>query len=354
MSRLIVAVIVAVGVAAPTAVAIDMVGTWDVTPNPKAAWSGKGHVVTIRQSSAAEAGPYMENSEFNKKVNPQVGTYPNYHGAWCVNDSRNPDDHSGFTFYALTFDWSGGGTLYGCTHNPAAGAAFYTGSRYLTLGVYAENIGGSWYENDHFSDPKAARTLDLRVPGPGSGTPTPQEKTYPAPAPGETAKIPVPTQPGEGILQGNVGFIDGDGNPIGEPFDAAFTEQYNKGVELCWILLLDVDGEGETYPPRGDRFGTCLLAVIKILRRYEQLHPQAKPNARAAAAPRCLVFGNSAARRLLRFNCRVTATGVGFSVKPRRRGTKLSRVLGRHKPKLIVGRSKFGTTNKAFTKVRWG
>jgi hypothetical protein len=195
---------------------------------------------------------------------------------------------------------------------------------------------------------------DAQPPAGGDGS-TAETKTYPGPEPGKarTYDLPRPVGP-VNILDGILGFVDADGKPAAGPFDAAFEARAQGAGELCWIMLLrDPDESVDNYPGPGERFGTCLAAVLKVLIRYDQLHHHARRDAHAAAAKRCSVFGNPAARRLLRFTCTATATGAHVAVKPRKRGTRLSRLLRGRAPRLIVRRSAHDKSGKAFTKVRW-
>ena len=182
-----------------------------------------------------------------------------------------------------------------------------------------------------------------------------ETKTYPAPDPGKTKTYPIPP-PGAhtDILDGTIDFVDADGHAADGPFGVAVDGFAGKAQELCWILLLeDADAPRESYPGPGERFGTCLVAVVKILTRYEELHARQGQTARTAAAKRCVVFGNARARKLLRFTCRATAAGARFKVRPKRSGTRLSHLLRVRAPKLIVRRSSHDKSGTASTKVRW-
>jgi hypothetical protein len=343
-------------VATPGSLAAQLVGTWNVTPNPQAPWSEKGHVVTIRESSAAEAGPYMQSSAFNAQENPQVGTYPNYHGAYCDKDTEHPDDHTGYTFYAFAYDWLGGGTLYGCTANPSAGVAFYTGQRYLTLSNFPDHLGGSWYEG-HFNDPKASRSIDLRqgaTPGGSSGAEPPAERTYPAPAPGGTKTLPGPKLGRrDDNFTGVISFVDDSGNPASGPTDEEIAATGTAAQKICMVLF-DVDSADfraldNAVGSTGLHKLACLHIVSAILARADAIKRKRlgqKPTARAAGATRCLVVASPAARKLLRATCRDTAKGTRLTIRPRRRGTTLAKILGR-KPKVRVGRGKTSTPKAA-------
>ena len=156
-----------------------IVGSWHVKPSPfpKAPWAKGGDTVTIQTTTQSAALPVISSA-------PQ---YADGKSLFCGATFEKPTEHPGATWFRLTYTWSGGGTMMGCSTMPAQGSGFFSGSQYASLVVVAGGLHGSWQSN--WGDPSTSFPLDL-TPGAadtGGGT-----------APAKTGKTKTLTEPGPG------------------------------------------------------------------------------------------------------------------------------------------------------------
>jgi hypothetical protein len=190
---------------------------------------------------------------------------------------------------------------------------------------------------------------------PKLGVPT----IYNAPAPGAvgsyaTPKITTRTR----SLDGEIGFVDDAGNPVAGPSIEAIAAQTKTAAKLCYVLALgsspaEQNANEKALGLSDPAFTRCVLTVARVLARADEIRKQ-KAGGRAAAAGGCLTrsLGPRAARTKLRVTC--TRTAKGARIKIRARHGTLRRALGRHKLKLVVGRSSIpsGTGNPRL-RVLW-
>jgi len=78
------------------------------------------------------------------RQNPRYSD-PNFF--FCGATRDQPDEHPGAHWYALGYDWDGGGTLMGCSTNPAQGSSFASASRYLSVSVVDTGLHGNWTDD---------------------------------------------------------------------------------------------------------------------------------------------------------------------------------------------------------------
>jgi hypothetical protein len=266
----------------------------------------------------------------------------------------------------LNANWSGGpghsklrGAFEG-TLSQSGGAAVYSGHYKVTEEPNPNASEGTAYftlesANQIKIDIGAENLIFIRVGGtsqpavtptstpPTVGTPT----LYEAPAAGADASYPLPkVAKNNRDLEGRIGFVDNQGNPVEGPGEFAVEAQAERAGVLCYLLILapsvkQMEQDRQTFDLGLPAFATCVNVVSRVLARADQLKRQRGAGARASAAAACglLVHGSDGSRSALRVNCTAAATGVKVDVRSRSSKQTLARALGSHAPKLIVGRS---------------
>jgi hypothetical protein len=228
-------------------------------------------------------------------------------------------------------------------NHPSTGAAKFTiqNANRIKLDIGAESIV--------FTRLGAALS-----PSPGAVTPTStppalgKTTLYEAPAPGATASNPLPRVAAvkEGVLEGEITFVDSKGEPVPGPPMAAVEAQAERASQVCVLFftaeLLELDQDFKKYKAGLPTFITCVDTVSRVLARNEELQrTKAKTGARAKAATRTcglLVRGKGRAHSPLRVRCTPTATGLRVDIRPRSSKQTLAKALRGH-AKLIVARS---------------
>jgi hypothetical protein len=324
-----IAALLVAGSAGGSRTAGPLVGTWSVKPGPfpKAPWAKGGDTVTIQTTSQAAALPVISSA----------APYADGKSLFCGATFEKPNEHPRATWYRLTYTWSGGGTLMGCTINPAQGAGFFSGARYLSLSVVPSGLHGSWQAT--WGDPSTSFPLDL-TPGAadtGGGT-TGTTKTVAEPRPGSSSTVASPKP----LPAGNVGISvsDSAGTLSGTTIvgEGGFTtgKAFGEGVATCWLLGPsalplsnkqlgeDLDREADEQTA-GDpkRYLAYCMAIVKLL---AELPARTPSSAAAGCAVRRLAVayhkGHVASLRLapaakaseVRYTCAARGAGLRIGI----------------------------------------
>ena len=184
------------------------------------------------------------------------------------------------------------------------------------------------------------------------------------PARGEVARGKIPrVGPKVRELGGEIHFVDDNGDR-GGPAWVAVEAKLTQASQLCYMLqfggidtpVLAEKDFGRVSKIAGG-FAGCADATARILARYDQILQKRRAGAGAAArgcASRLLrKRGQRRVKPKLRVTCRLTATGVSLTIRPRRSGQTLRRALGGRRPKLFVGRSKLSPPGHVQTVAVW-
>jgi hypothetical protein len=298
-------------------------------------------------------------------------TVPDLTGKWSnrADKSGSPPWQltSSNTLQTLNAKWSGGpghsqlrGSFEG-TLSQSGGVAVYSGPYKITEPPNPNTFAGTAYftienANQIKIDIGAEKLIFIRVAGTARPevTPTSTPPTlgtpalYEAPAAGTDASYPLPkVAKNSRDLEGKIGFVDNQGNPVEGPDDLAVEAQAERAGILCYLFFesssnKEMEQDRQAYDVALPMFATCVDAVSRVLARADQLKRQRGEGARASAAAHVcglLVRGSHGARSALRVSCTATATGVKLDVRSRSSKHTLPRALGHHAPKLIVGRS---------------
>jgi hypothetical protein len=278
------AVIVGTGAAGTVAKtsASSLTGTWHVKPGlfPNAPWAKGGDTVTIQTTSQSAALPVISSA-------PQ---YADGHTLFCGATFEKPTEHPGATWFRLTYTWSGGGTMMGCSTTPAQGSSFYSGPKYASLSVVPGGLHGNWQSN--WGDPKTSFPLDL-TPG-AADTGGGSTKTVSEPAPGATTTVvsprPLPAGKAGVTVSDSAGTLSGTTLVAEGGFGTG--KAFAEGVATCWLLgpsALPFDSKslGEALDREADeqaagdprRYLAYCMLVVAVLAQ----EPARKPSSSAAA-----------------------------------------------------------------------
>jgi hypothetical protein len=169
---------------------------------------------------------------------------------------------------------------------------------------------------------------------------------YAAPAPGADASYPLPKiAKGARDLEGRIGFVDNQGNPVAGPDAAAIEAQAGRAGEICSVFIFATNSkeQDEAYKAFGlelPSLATCVDAVSRVLARADEIK-RAKGARVSSAARTCAVLVGGRGRRHspLRVSCKASATGLKLVIRPRSSRQTIAGALHGRSPKLIVGRS---------------
>lgn len=264
----------------------------------------------------------------------------------------------------LEAHWTGGpghAQLRGEFHGTLSpGGSYYEGPDEVTEGETRSSGTATFVivnANQIKIEIAGAKYIFVRVGGASNAitpnsTPPALGKTtlYEAPAPGATGSTPLPKLASKSRdLEGQIGFVDNEGQPVQGPDDAAVEAQAERAGKLCYLFittagnsLKEQDEVTKVFGVATPSFATCVNAVSRVLARNDELVRKRAEGARAKAAKRaCAAFvrGKRAAHSMLRVRCKATATGLSFDIRPRSSKHSLAAVLRGHAPKLIVARS---------------
>jgi hypothetical protein len=275
----------------------------------------------------------------------QTGSMVNGHYDWNDASGVLAGTVSGATLTASFTEthYEGSATL------TLAGKTFsgtYTGKNKDTLGPIEGNfdgtcIAGACLSNGAAPSPSPSTVTPISTP-PALGSTT----LYEAPAAGADQSYPLPKIAKKTRnLEGKLGFVDNQGNPVAGPDVAAIEAQSLRAGEVCFLLALapsqyEKDEAFKAFGLELPSLVTCIDTVARVLARADEIK-RAKGARVSAAARTCavLVRGKGRAHSPLRMSCKPTATGVSITIRPRSPNQTLAAALHGHAPKLIVGRS---------------
>jgi hypothetical protein len=307
------------------------------------------HGVAAASAADTWSGTWARAEVNGNLILTQTGSSVSGHYTWNDGSGQVSGTVSGSTFSG-SFDETHYQGSFSLTLNGKSFSGSYSGTNKDTMGDVSGPFTGTCIAGDCLSNGAAPPPSGVPPITPTSEAPALDTTTdYRAPALGAVTAYPTPSTPSSGAVEeGFIQFVDNNGNPVEPPEAAAVDAQAQNAGKICFIMFL---ARSDPRDFEGQDFATCASAVARVLARADQIRQQ---QGAQAAAGGCLVqvHGKRRARSPLRVTC--TATAQGLKVKIRARKGTLRKAIGKHKLKLVLGRSALATgPATARTQVRW-